>query len=97
MLSDCHHIFCSSFPHPDNQVAKPRVSPAKHSFVLLLPSHLPLQTDLPQAAQPREIGARHRQHKHLVNLLETAHQHLAHVLHRLGPAKALLDQLSLLQ
>ena len=70
-------------------------SAAKHGFMLLFPSHPPLQTDLPQAAQPREVVARHRQHKQLIHFLDPAHQHLAHVPHRLGPAKALFDQLSL--
>ena len=71
-------------------------SAVQHGFLILFPLHLPLQADLPQAAQPRKVVARHRQHKHLVHFLDPAHQHLAHMPHRLGPAKALLDQLSLL-
>ena len=38
-------------------------SAANHGFLLFWPSHLPLQTDLPQVAQSREVVARHRQHK----------------------------------
>ena len=38
----------------------------------------------------------HRQHKHLIDPLKSAHHHLPNPAHSLGPAKALFDKLSLL-
>ena len=89
-------VSCARFPYPETQCFRSAFLPFPARFLAPFPSHLPLQTDLPQAAQSREVLARHRQHKQLINLLDPAHHHLTHVPHRLGPAKALFDQLSLL-
>ena len=64
-------------------------------FLALFPSHLPLQTDLPQAAQPREVVARHRQHKHLINLLDPADGDTAYGLIDLGISMPELSRVKL--
>lgn len=53
------------------------------------------QTDLRPGAYARQAIGRHGQDKHLVHALETAHHHLAHATHCLGPAEALFDPLAL--
>ena len=54
------------------------------------------RTELSQSAHPHEVVHSHRQHKHLIDLLQAAHHHLAHTTDALGPAEPLFDELALL-
>src|SRR5471030_1988279 len=54
------------------------------------------RTDLSQGAHAHEVVHGHRQHKHLIDLLQAAHHHLAHTTDALGPPEPLFDELALL-
>jgi len=51
---------------------------------------------LSQGSHAGEVVGCHREHEHLIDFLQSPYHHLAHVAKGLGPAKALLDELSLL-
>src|SRR5471030_2877472 len=53
-------------------------------------------TELSQGAHAHEVVHGHRQHKHLIDLLQAAHHHLAHTADAFGPAETLFDELALL-
>src|SRR5476651_774452 len=54
------------------------------------------RTELFQGAHAHEVVRGHRQHEHLIDLLQAAHHHLAHSADALGPAETLFDELALL-
>src|ERR1700679_3176552 len=54
------------------------------------------RTELSQGAHAHEVVRGHRQHEHLIDLLQAAHHHLAHTADALGPAKTLFDEFALL-
>src|SRR5471030_2520909 len=54
------------------------------------------RTELSQGAHAHEVVHGHRQHKHLIDLLQAAHHHLAHTADALGPAETLFDELTIL-
>ena len=53
-----------------------------------------LRTDLSQGAHAGQVVSGHGQHKQLIDLLQSAHHHLANRPDRLRPAKSLFDQLA---
>jgi hypothetical protein len=63
---------------------------------MLLPLLRPLRTDLPQGPHVREFVGGHGQHEQLIASVQAVHHHLAHRADQLGPAKALLNEFSLL-
>jgi len=54
------------------------------------------RTELSQGSHAGEVVGCHREHEHLIDFLQSPYHHLVHVADGLGPAKALLDELSLL-
>ncbi len=63
---------------------------------MLLPLLNPLRTDVPQGSHARELVGGHGQHEQLIDFVQAAHHHLANRADQLGPAKALLNEFSLL-
>ena len=88
-----HRSFADGFADSDAVLVQLRRFPDQFS-ALLIP-HVTNGRICPKMRMRGQVVRRHRQHKHLIDTLETAHHHLAQAIHCLGPAEALLNQLAL--